>query len=117
MLFHEVCFFIWLATLLFSAQAKGGLPDWDRLEGILSEPQNLESLHAEDRLKWAHFCENPIGSNLCHWMDVHAKMTGGCFSCSGDIKANATLPVKGHGCKELWQQGHWFGVSRRVLCG
>lgn len=28
-------------------KAKGGLPDWDRLEGILSEPQNLESLHAE----------------------------------------------------------------------
>ena len=43
------CFVIFpgLASVKMLARQGRGLPDWEKLDGILSEPQNLESLQAE----------------------------------------------------------------------
>lgn len=42
-----LCDFPGLASVKMLARQGRGLPDWEKLDGILSEPQNLESLQAE----------------------------------------------------------------------
>lgn len=47
MIFAKCVIFPGLASVKMLAWQGRGLPDWEKLDGILSEPQNLESLQAE----------------------------------------------------------------------